>query len=150
MIRPATLSDKEAVIGLLREFFGQTEYSDLGWSQKSIEDIVERLITTDSAVILVSDGVTGLIGGYLTPYWMNMDKVFAQEMFWYVSKEHRGGSLGIRLLNAFQEWAKDGGADYCVMSSTTNLNPSGVGNVLKRSGFVPVDISYWKRLTNGN
>lgn len=151
MIRHATLEDKEGVVTLLKSFFHDSEYSEMPWNQGSIEDIVEKLTTTDTACLLVADDLSGLIGGYATPYWMNMDRVFAQEMFWFVSKEKRGGPLGIRLLMEFEKWADTVGADYVVMSSTTSLNPKGVESVLDRKGYRPVDISYWKRLNkNGN
>lgn len=150
MIRPATIEDKSKVVLILREFFDQTDYSVMGWSQESIEDIVEKLITTPTAVILVDENVTGLIGGYCTPYWMNMGKVIVQEMFWYVLKDCRGGSTGARLLKAFEDWGAQQGGHYLTMSSTANLDPMGVGNALKRRGYSPVDISYWKELKNGN
>ena len=150
MIRKAIPSDKERVVRILREFFDQTDYACMGWCQKSIEDIVDKLITTPTAVILVDENVTGLIGGYSTPYWMNMGKSFAQEMFWYVLRDCRGGSTGARLLKAFEDWAVEQKADYLCMSSTANLDPTGVGDVLKRKGFHPVDISYLKELKNGN
>lgn len=150
MIKQASLGDKKKIVYILQEFFEQTDYAQMGWSQESIEDIVEKLITTPRATILVDENVTGLIGGYCTPYWMNMSKVFAQEMFWYVLKDSRGGSTGARLLKAFEDWAIQEKADYLVMSSTANLDPVGVGNTLKRKGFHPVDISYLKELKHGD
>lgn len=149
-IRKATIDDRDKAVSILKEFFEQTDYAELGWSQESIEDIVEKLTVTDTAILFINDSGTGLVGGYCTPYWMNMGKVFAQEMFWYVLKGHRGGTDGARLLKAFEDWAKEQKADYICMSSTANLDPEGVGNVLKRRGYKPVDISYLKEIKNGN
>jgi hypothetical protein len=151
-IRKATIEDKSAVLKLMSDFFNKTDYLDIvGYSRESLEGMFEKLVTLDEACLFITEDYSGCIGGYVMPYWMNMNKVFAQELFWWVAEDKRGGSSSIRLLDTFEEWSIQKKADAVVMSSTTSLNPEGVGAVYKRRGFVPIDISYIKRIkTNGN
>lgn len=147
MIRKATLADKPQILTLLHDFFMATDYSFLGWSEKSISAIIENLVTNDSATLLVNDEVTGCIGGCVVPFWMNSDRKLGQELFWYVDKNTRGSKVAVGLFNAFEAWAKDQGAAFIAMSSTTNLDPTGVGAFYKRKGYHASDISYIKEVT---
>ena len=146
MIRKATMADKPQILKLLHDFFQDTDYKFLGWDEQSSSAFISDLLTKDFTVIFVDDAVSGCIGGYITPFWINMNKKAAQEIFWYVDKSKRGSKVAIGLLNTFEKWAVEQKADFIAMSSTTNLDPSGVGALYKRKGYQPADISYIKEV----
>lgn len=147
MIRKATLADKPLILKLLHDFYRATDYYFLGWNEASTVSLIENLVTNDSATLLVNDEVTGCIGGCVVPFWMNSDRKVGQELFWYVDQSTRGSKVAVGLFNAFEAWAKDQGASFIAMSSTTNLDPTGVGAFYKRKGYHASDISYIKEVT---
>lgn len=147
MIRKATKEDKPKILGLLHDFYKSTDYYFLGWNEASTASIIDSLIDNNHAVLLVNDEVTGCIGGYVVPFWMNTDKKACQEMFWYVDKSIRGSKVAVGLFNEFEGWAKEQDVAFIAMSSTTNLDPSGVGAFYKRKGYKASDISYIKEVT---
>jgi GNAT superfamily N-acetyltransferase len=140
------MADKPQVLKLLHDFFQDTDYKFLGWDEQSLATLIDNLISNEAAVLFVDDTVSGCIGGYVTPFWINLHKKAAQELFWYVDKSRRGSKVAIGLLNAFEKWAVEQQADFIAMSSTTNLDPSGVGSLYKRKGYQPADISYIKEV----
>lgn len=147
MIRKATKEDKPKILGLLHDFYKSTDYYFLGWNEQSTSTIIDSLIDNDNSVLLVNDEVTGCIGGYVVPFWMNIDKKAGQELFWYVDKSIRGSRVAVSLFKNFEEWAKEQDVSFIAMSSTTNLDPSGVGSFYKRKGYTASDISYIKKVT---
>ncbi|AWX94005.1 hypothetical protein DPM13_16430 [Paracoccus mutanolyticus] len=72
---------------------------DRSWTART----VAGLIADDAGIVLVSDG--GFIAGALRPTIIS-PQLIAQEMGWYA----RDGS-GLRLLRAFEAWARQRGAD---------------------------------------
>lgn len=147
MIRKATLADKPLLLQLLHDFYRETDYYFLGWNEASTSTLIDNLVTNDNATLLVNDEVTGCIGGCVVPFWMNNDKLICQELFWYVDKSTRGSKVAVGLFKAFEAWAKDQGAAFIAMSSTTNLDPTGVGAFYNRKGYKASDISYIKEVT---
>ena len=146
MIRKATKEDKPKILGLLHDFYRSTDYYFLGWNPESTSTLVDSLIDNEQATLIVNDEVTGCIGGYVVPFWMNNNKKVCQELFWYVDKSTRGSKVALSLFNCFENWAKDQGASFVAMSSTTNLDPSGVGAFYQRKGYRASDISYIKEV----
>lgn len=98
-------------------------------------------------IIAFYDGqkFVGMIGGLCVPCTMTAEKE-AIEAFWYVQKDHRGTTTGIRLLQAFEKWAKQAGAKRIKMMHLSDLNADMMRNIYLRMGYAPLEQAYWKAL----
>lgn len=108
MIRPATMDDVARVVDWvedLRVAVAGPVPVDRSWTART----VAGLIADDAGIVLVSDG--GFIAGALRPTIIS-PQLIAQEMGWYA----RDGS-GLRLLRAFEAWARQRGAALVQLST---------------------------------
>lgn len=86
----------------------------------------------------------GAIGGVVYPDPNDGDLV-ASEFFWFVTKEQRGIGA-VRLLDAFERWARGMGARRMIMIHLQRLNPDGLRSFYERRGFQHVESHYLKEI----
>lgn len=99
-------------------------------------------------IVLVTEAhsvITGLLVGQLTSLWWNHKVVIATELAWWVDPEHRGGPAGIRLLEAFERWAGDAGANVVCLSDMV-MDGVDVGALLGRRGYRLIERSHVKEV----
>jgi GNAT superfamily N-acetyltransferase len=78
-------------------------------------------------------GVHGAIGGNVVPFWWNDTVRAASEQFWYVQPEYRGGTAGIKLLDAFERQAVNDGASWIAMQAGITKSAA---SLLERKGYM--------------
>lgn len=67
----------------------------------------------------------------------------AQELFWWVNDDARGnGSL--RLVQAFEAWAKGVGASRVVMTAIYGLREEAIGRIYESRGYHELETNYAK------
>ncbi len=88
--------------------------------------------------------VYGALGGvrYRDP---NSGDLIASEFFWYVLKENRGE--GLRLLDAFEHWAKRHGCKYINMVYLSDLLPEMIKGIYIKRGYREIEVVYRKEVT---
>ena len=105
-----------------------------------------NLINSGTGTILVAfEGTTqiGALGAVLCPDMFNGDLV-AVEAFWYMIKKYRG--QGLRLLSAFEAWAKDRSAKRVAMIHLESLQPEVLRRVYERFGYKLIESHYVKTI----
>lgn len=72
----------------------------------------------------------------------------AVEMFWFILPRFRGGIAGVRLLLAFDDWARQRGVKRAAMihleTETNGVEKAKLSALYERMGFFPVEINYIK------
>lgn len=92
----------------------------------------------------LKDGtITGLLGALLS-FDLNDGATTASEAFWFVLPEHRNGLAGIRLFEAFEQWADDVGASRRIMAHINGLHPEKMRDFYVRRGYRPIETHYVK------
>lgn len=92
------------------------------------------------------DVLVGVLAGSAHPNLMSGELV-AQELFWYVLPEHRGGMDGIRMLRDFETWAADAGAKHIFMAHFhSQQTGESVAALYERLGYKPVETHHLKSL----
>ena len=88
--------------------------------------------------------VVGAIAGmsYIEPY---SGERTAQEFFWFMAKDHRGGLASIRLYKLFEDWCRENGVSELRMTSLANSKS--VASLYGRMGFHEVETLYAKRFS---
>ncbi|QOJ19476.1 MAG: GNAT family N-acetyltransferase [Gammaproteobacteria bacterium] len=111
---------------------------------------VADLSTGGYGVVFVAEkedgALCGMIAGEIMQLWFNPDYKVAQEVFWWVDKDHRG-LLWRSLLNFLVSWAtEEGGNKLSMRSSMFNDNMSKLERIYKKLGFISYDVFYIKEL----
>jgi GNAT superfamily N-acetyltransferase len=106
MIRQATKYDKTQIIEMMRLFRDETNIEQ--FQDFNNEPYINRLldnILAGMGVIFIEDGKGFIMALISHTAWC--DKTFQMyELAWYVRPEHRGGTVGYRLLKTYVDYGK--------------------------------------------
>lgn len=136
MIRPATHADIPRLVELGAIMHVTTSYKDRVYLPEKTGAFIGSLID-GLGVMFVSevDGVlVGGLAGAVTEQWFNNDLI-AYEYCLFVEPSRRQGLIAVRLVLAFQEWARLKGAKEIHMGVTTGVNTNGTARLYARLGF---------------
>lgn len=126
----------------------ESSYSRLEFSEDRLREIFDLYLRDPNRVVflgLMNGEACGLYAGYLAPYYFSRELV-ANDIAWFVVKERRGSRLGLRLLGAFEQWAKERGASEVRIGYSTDINPSAFDSLMLKRGYSRVGGNY--RLEN--
>lgn len=141
-IREAVLDDIPHLVVMGLHFI--RSYSSAGLIDENpdaIFDMMLSLVDSDQAVVFVAETEKpiGMLGAHLVYHPMSSEFI-ATELFWWVEPGHRGN--GIRLMRAFEDWARDKGAQKLHMTAPNEKT----GRVYVSAGFRKLEESYQKDL----
>jgi GNAT superfamily N-acetyltransferase len=145
MIRLATASDKLRLVDLLNQFYEESGYEFVTGISK-FERNYEEYIKHPEAVFLVSEQegrVVGFIFGAVATSIFSDDLV-ATELAWFMEKRSRGSSDSLRLVKAYEYWAKSVGAKFCSLACLNNIRD--LSKVYEKLGYVPSEKVYVRKL----
>ena len=139
MIRQANKYDKIQIIELMKCFRKESqiqEYQNL--ENETYWNSLLDSILAGQGVVYLEDNV-GLIMALITPtIWCN--KTLAMhELAWYVKPEHRGGTVGYRLLKAYVDYGKQLKADGRIKMFTMTKMVTSPDLKYDRFGFRKLD-----------
>jgi len=148
MVRDATAEDEDAVLEMARQFVAFAPYSDtFTTTDEELRLTIKHFIETTKAFVAEVDGkVVGMLCAVLTPVWYAPSHKAAVELVWWVDPAHRKGMSGIRLVQAFEKWAKEQGASMVSMSNLEVDDNGLVANMLNRFGYRMSEQTHSKRI----
>lgn len=144
-IRRATVEDLAGLEPIARRFYASSERLR-SFDAGRFTALWTGMIQNGMGVIFLycDPEPAGAIGGVKYPEAYSSDTL-AQEFFWFVDEDHRGGGLG--LYHAFEQWARDEGCDEIRMGHLVDLMPAKLTAVYRRLGFEQIETNWAKRLT---
>lgn len=83
------------------------------------------------------DQLVGILAGYIAPQFFTGVRL-AQELFWYVAPEHRGSFSSLKMLDLFEEWAKEKKVFGITMVSLTKSS-EGVARLYAKRGYISIE-----------
>jgi hypothetical protein len=148
MIRDATEADHDAIVVMYRQFMAFTPYADvLTANDEEISATIRHFIAHAKVFVSDTDGtVSGLLVAVLSPAWYAPRHTIATELAWWVAPEHRKGTAAIRLIQAFEQWAKDSGASMVGMSNLEVGDGGVVSSMLARMNYQVSEKTHVKRI----
>ncbi len=146
MIRLANVEDLLKIEQLIKEFYDESLKEYISLDTVSIRNTILNFI--DSHIVLVDEELKGIIAGILSRSIFNNKEIFAQECMWYVSKDRRDGKLGIELWRAFEDKAKELGANKIIMIHMDNLNGNSMEKLYDRRGYKKLEWHFIKEVVN--
>ena len=107
-IRPATEADVPYLIMLADVMLAESSFSSVPFDQEAFALTVIRLLDDRQFVMLAEkDGqVVGAMLGIATPFAFSY-AMMAQDIALFVHPGARGRMISVRLVKAFEEWAKE-------------------------------------------
>ena len=148
MIRLATKEDISEMVRIGELFFNESGYAELSsYDPESVESYLSQFMDNGICILIVAEenGIVGVTGALLFPLYLNQSCILAQELFWWVHPEHRGGA-GRDMLKLLESEAKTRGAKALIMLALEKLNPEFVGRLYKRLGYKLIEHQYIKVL----
>lgn len=149
-VRAATPEDMPAYMDLAAAFVATTPINHIvPFNRDTTYAFVEKSLDNPDMLILVAedDGkIIGITAAMTYPMYFNTDKLVAQELWWYLTPEARGGPASKMLFQTIEKWAKAKGAEAMFMIALADARVDTLAKVYKRSGYTPVERSYVKGL----
>lgn len=148
MIRELQEKDIEAMVAIGAEMHQEGAFSGLDYNPHRMEAVFTRCLTDRDHLCLVvkKDGmIIGGIYAVLSVYFFNYD-IIAEERALYVLKEHRGGIAGLKLVRAFEKWAKERGAKEIVTGSSVGIKTEKVRQFYEALGYSTRGYIFKKRI----
>lgn len=145
VIEKATIKDMPQIAKMGKAFFKEAGWEDVAeWDDEAAFDALLKTIENHTVFVAKKgDETIGMISAILTPLWFNPKYVNAQEFFWYVKPEERGG-VGLKLYYALEDEVRKLGAQSLTMLSVKAM-PS-LDNLYKKLGYRPAENTFMKRL----
>jgi hypothetical protein len=138
-IRSATIEDRAAVVGLLKEFHASIGAEFLFDPVRF--DALFRNHLAAGLVLILGVRPHGVLMAAVADHPYGMGRM-AQETFWYVRDDARGRHA-LPMIDAYEAWAVDQG---CVAVEMTSLAANDVSALYRRRGFHPVETHFLKPL----
>lgn len=145
MIRKAITKDVNGLIDLGMSFFVNSEYKQfVNAKEDCLRTMFESIIESEDGVWLVceiGERLVGMIGVKLFQHPYSGDP-YAYELAWWVEPEVRSLGVGLKLLMAAEEWAKEHGALFMNMVAPNNS----IERLYGRLGYSPVERYFQKSI----
>jgi GNAT superfamily N-acetyltransferase len=153
MIRFAEERDVEVICRMSKDFSAQLPHP-LNYDEDKAAGWVNLLLTpTERRMMLVSEEdttVTGFIAAFIEEAFFSQDLV-AHELAWWVDPPYRHLRDSIRLLEAYEFWARKMGCRSVGLAVINGWeNEDKLKAFHKRRGFRCVEHAYLKDLRNGD
>jgi hypothetical protein len=84
------------------------------------------------------------LAAMMTTVWYSPSTKMAHEMMWWVNEENRGTIASIKLIKAYENWARENGADLIAMCDLVIEGQEPVGTTLNRLGYEMSERTYIK------
>ncbi len=150
MIRPAVLNDLLRLQVMGAKFFEATGFDKwFRWNPATFAKAIVHFIESETAVVLVGDGPNGVVAmaaALAYPCWMDEDSLTAQELFWWVEPEFRGGPFGNALHRGLEDWARGKDCSTMEMGAIETLRPDVLAAAYARKGYEPKERIFCRNL----
>ena len=143
MITYNRISQKDVapIVQLGAEMHAESAFQDLEYCTEKVTRWLQRYINNPQSKFCLcayqEDALIGMIIGDITPYFFGNETI-ATNQVWYVHKERRGTLVGVKLLKAFNSWAKENGVSEICIGISTALYLDRTHKLLSRMGFAHV------------
>ncbi len=139
-IRRAEKDDVEKLVELGKIMHKESVYSKYPFDQEHIKRYGDYMIENpDEFGVFFSEdskgNVNAMVGGHITKMWFNPAVKIAFDLMIYSRPEKRGSIAVVRVVKAFEQWAKGVGASSVTMGVTAGINNDMAAKFLSAIGY---------------
>lgn len=88
----------------------------------------------------------GFIAWVESPMIINPFKILASEIAWFVEKEYRGSTVGIKLLKEYEKIAKNNGCNFVDIAYLEHMQEYDMENMYSRMGYKKYETHFIKEV----
>lgn len=142
IVRPATPADRGAVIAMASRFIEETAYRAWPATEEHLGELFD-LAHVHGVIFLAEDQgwILGMLAIVVVPHLLT-ERLYAEELCWWVNPAVRGGLAAPRLLEAAEQFTRQRGLSCLKMVQPAD-QPT-VGRLYSRRGFRPVEVAFVK------
>ena len=138
MIRPMTAQDIPVLLVLGAEMHKESRYANLDFDPQKLWQLGETMLgNPDSwlALVVERDGdIIGFCCGYVAPHFFG-NELTSGDLAIYVVPEHRGGTIGARLVKKYTAWCEAQGVREPLLGVSAGITPDRTGQLYERLGY---------------
>jgi GNAT superfamily N-acetyltransferase len=142
-----TAQDIPALLVLGAAMHGESRYAKLDFDSEKLRLLGETMLgDPDSWLALVAERDSEIIGfciGYVAPHFFGND-LTSGDLAIYVVPEHRGGTIGARLVKLYTSWCEARGVQEPLLGVSAGITPERTGRLYERLGYTDQYIIYKK------
>lgn len=137
----AELEDLDTILEMAKKFVEATGYKDFS-NEDYIKELIKHYLESprDTHIIILDD--FGFIAGASSMFPFGPGKI-ASETAWWIDPDSRGENRGVKLMEAFEYWAKN--IAQCEFITMTSLDKT-VEKIYKKNGYKLYERAYMKVL----
>jgi GNAT superfamily N-acetyltransferase len=147
-IRTAGIADMDQMYDLCQEFQAASPYADIPISDDKYYEFLNHYLTPkpDDHIVLIYEKegiIEGMLAGIITSgiHFFSENKV-ATELAWYVRPAARNTSAPIRLLHAYEEWAKLMGCQKVSLATLNNEYRETLTKMYIKMGYLSTEETF--------
>lgn len=144
-IRRAAMGDKGRVLAMARAFHVASGI-DVPFSAALAAVLFDACLVDPDRLCLVLDingAACGVLAAQAGPHGFAPVRLASELMFW-ISPDHRGSSAALRMIDAYEAWARERG---CHIAHLVGLGDApAAGTLYARRGYRPAERHFMKNL----
>lgn len=147
-IRTADFPDIEGIYEIVSKF-AKKDVACYGLSieEKSLKKNIARVIREGISLVATRENkIVGVIGGLIEESMFDARQRICQEKVWSVTEDKRNGSIGIKLIKAFEKENKKRNVDFIAMGCLMNEYAEKLGRVYEKKKYELMEEQYIKKL----
>lgn len=152
MIRLATKEDEEQLLHICYKFFLTTNHNDLTWDRQKVITLIRSFTGEQGKIFLIAEdeygNIISCLAGFIIDHLFATNKI-AYEILWYVDQEFKRSKDVIKILKAYELWAKKSGCTHLSMGNRRGVDDSkedALERYYLRNGFKIIETVYKKKL----
>lgn len=150
MIKKATLQDLDKVFKISKRLYlhSTNHIRVYKWDDDTALCTLREFITGKHSTILIdeNDGdLRGFIMAQLTTPYAGTN-VIANDIAFFVIPEFQGGTTALRLIKAYEKWARRAGATHIELGVSSGVDTERTLSMYSYLGYAPSSVTYIKEL----
>jgi len=149
-VRTATVEDLPCYMDLAEAFVATTPINHLiPFDRECTAAFVEGALENENMVVLVAEDdveIIGITAAIAYPMYFNPAKLVAQELWWYIKPDARGGAASKLLFQEIEKWGKSKQAEAMFMIALDNDRVTTMAKMYGRLGYAPTERVFVKGL----
>jgi len=149
-VRRATVEDIPSYMDLAAAFVATTPVNHLiPFAREGTAAFVESALDNENMIVLVAEDEGELIGitaAIAYPMYFNPAKLVAQELWWYIKPDARGGAASKLLFQEIEKWGMSKQAAAMFMIALDNDRVETMVKLYGRLGYAPTERAFVKGL----
>ena len=142
-VRPLTVEELPQCLPLARQFWSESNQRTTLDEARTVATWT-TILTNKVGVLLAlfhEEAIIGMLGGMVNRGFYD-GALIAQELFWFIDPDHRGGTGALRLIRAFERWAESQAVSAIYLAHYAHLQGEKLAKVYRRIGYTERETHY--------